>query len=136
MKKASVIVTVISAGLMIAVIVVASLFPVSNEARARRFLDELGWETNEEPDVSYIKIPKEFDQMYEEYNEIQNLAGYDLSRYAGETVIKYTYEISNFESKDNVIINILMYDKKIIGGDITNVNVKRGFVIPLQKCGM
>jgi len=56
---------------------------------------------------------------------LQKSQGYDLSSYAGKTVMRYVYKINNFPgATEPVYATILMYKNKIIGGDITDTSAK------------
>ena len=47
--------------------------------------------------VSYI-IPKQFSEIYKQYNELQLSCGYDLSGFCGMEATVYTYEIQNYKN--------------------------------------
>ena len=67
----------------------------SNEDRVS-FLSQYGWQVNQEPLVTEeLTIPKEMDESYDEYLELQTAQGFDLTKYAGKRVKRYTYEITN-----------------------------------------
>lgn len=92
------------------------------------FLSQFGWDISEDPiEVSEVIIPEEFDDTYENYNEIQKQQGLDLTKYKGKRVKKWTYEIKNYpseESSDGVIrANLLIYDGIVIGGDVCSVEL-------------
>lgn len=78
-----------------------------------------------------VSIPENFDDVYKNYNEIQKKSGFDLEKYRGKNVWRYTFRVLNFDHEKNVFANILMYDNKIIGGDIMNPRVD-GFMYPLN----
>lgn len=94
------------------------------------FLSDLGYEFSENSTQKTFTIPKVFDMVYNNYNEIQKDAGYDLSLYKGKECVMYTYEIYNHPfGKCNA--NIIVYKHKIIGGDISSVNID-GFMTGLM----
>ena len=94
------------------------------------FLSSLGYTFSENYTEKTFTIPIEFDMVYNNYNEIQKEAGYDLSLYKGKECVMYTYEIYNHPfGKCNA--NIIVYKGEIIGGDISSVNLD-GFMTPLQ----
>ena len=96
-----------------------------NEARVK-FLTDLGWQVDETPaESSQVRIPKEQSALYERYNALQKSQGYDLTSYAGKTVMRYVYKINNFPgATDPVYATLLIYKNQIIGGDITNTAAK------------
>ncbi len=93
------------------------------------FLKAFGYDAEAEPIlIEEIIIPSEFDESYEEYNNFQKLSGFDLSKYKGRRVKKYTYTVSNYpEQAEGVVGNLLIYNGKVIGGDISST-LQNGFV--------
>ena len=100
----------------------------------RAFLSALGYDVSENPTQSVnVKIPAEFDKIYAGYNEIQKRQGLDLSDYKKKKVMRYTYEVTNYEGEEGVVYaNILVYRKRVIGGDICSADVK-GFIHGFEK---
>ena len=92
-----------------------------NDGRVQ-FLQNLGWEVSQSPTESgQVRIPQEENEVFSRYNTMQKSAGYDLSQYAGKTVMRYVYKINNFpEATEPVYATLLIYKNQIIGGDITN----------------
>lgn len=99
-----------------------------NEDRIR-FLGQFGWKVSSEATESeQVTIPSEFDKIFAGYNEIQKRQGLDLSKYKGKTMMRYTYEVSNYPDYDGrVQANILVYRGKVVGGDICSADIN-GFV--------
>ena len=97
------------------------------------FINNLGY-TVDEDSVSekQVTIPYEFSDVYFNYNSIQKKAGYDLLNYRGESVICYTYNVSLNNSSDFIVINLLVHDGLIVGGDISSLNID-GEMLPLIK---
>ena len=93
----------------------------TNDARVQ-FLTDLGWEVTASPTESAeVKIPRTPDEVFDRYNALQKSQGYDLSKYAGKTVMRYIYQITNFpDAKEPVYATLLVYKDRIIGGDITD----------------
>lgn len=92
------------------------------------FIAALGVETDDEViDTAKISIPLKFSDVYEGYNAVQMSAGYDLSDYKGCTVTRYTYAVKGSER----VINILVYRGRIIGGDISSLELG-GEMMPLK----
>ena len=106
----------------------------SNDARVS-FLEGFGWEAAASPRESgRVKIPKEAGEMFDRYNTLQKAQGYDLSRYAGKTVMRYVYQISNYPGATApVYATLLVSRNEIIGGDITDTSPSgriHGFRMP------
>lgn len=93
----------------------------SNDQRVK-FLTDFGWEVTTAPTESMqVRIPTEPDEVFDRYNALQKSQGYDLSQYAGKTVMRYVYRINNFPgATEPVYATILVSGGKIIGGDITD----------------
>ena len=105
-----------------------------NDARVQ-FLKDFGWEVSTSPtESSQVKIPTESTQVYDRYNALQKSQGYDLTPYAGKTVMRYVYKINNYPgATEPVYATLLVYKNQIIGGDVTDTAAKgaiRGFKMP------
>lgn len=93
----------------------------TNDQRVK-FLTDLGWEVTASPaEATEVRIPREADEVFSRYNELQKNQGYDLTKYAGKKVMRYVYQINNFpDAKEPVYATLLVCKDKIIGGDITD----------------
>ena len=93
----------------------------SNDARVQ-FLKDFGWDVSASPtESSQVRIPEETTEVFDRYNALQKSQGYDLTPYAGKTVMRYVYKVNNFpEATDPVYATVLVYKSQVIGGDITN----------------
>lgn len=101
----------------------------SNEDRVS-FLKGFGYTVDETPvEVEKVVVPETFDSVYERYNDIQRAQGLNLKRFCGKAVTRYTYKITNYEGAEdkNVLANILVYNNKIVGGDVCSVDGE-GFI--------
>lgn len=105
-----------------------------NDARVK-FLTDFGWQVSTSPTESgQVRIPEEQSELFSRYNALQKSQGYDLSRYAGKSVMRYVYKVNNFPgATEPVYATLLVYKNQVIGGDITNTAVKgavQGFQMP------
>ncbi len=101
------------------------------------FFSQFGYEISEDPlEVKEVVIPTEFDETYENYNEIQKSQGLDLSKYKGKRVKMWSYAIKNYpgyETADgNIRGNILVYEGIVVGGDVSNIELG-GFMEGFMK---
>ncbi len=106
----------------------------TNEQRID-YLESFGWSIVEEPlESTEVIIPSEFDETYENYNMLQKTQGFDLSKYKGKKVMRYTYSVENYpsDSAENICATLLVSNKKIIGGDISSTSLG-GFMHNLLK---
>lgn len=95
----------------------------SNDARVQ-FLKNFGWDvTNSPVESGQVRIPQEQSDVYSRYNALQKSQGYDLTQYAGKTVMRYVYKINNFPgATEPVYATILVYKNQVIGGDVSNTS--------------
>lgn len=105
-----------------------------NDSRVA-FLKSFGWEVTTSPtESSQVKIPKEASEIFTRYNQLQKNQGYDLSQYAGKTVMRYVYQVNNYPgATEPVYATLLVYKDQVIGGDITDTSAKgkiQGFKMP------
>ena len=108
--------------------------PSANDGRVK-FLKDFGWDVTTSPTESgRVRIPEEAGEVFDRYNTLQKGQGYDLSKYAGKTVMRYVYKINNYPgATEPVYATVLVYKNQIIGGDITDTSAKghiRGFKMP------
>ena len=106
----------------------------SNDGRVQ-FLKSFGWEVASSPvESGQVRIPQEGSEVFDRYNALQKSQGYDLSPYAGQTVMRYVYKIQNYPgATDPVYATLLVRGDQVIGGDVTDTSAKgviRGFQMP------
>ena len=84
------------------------------------YLAAYGWQVSEEPLVTQeLLIPEEMDDSYTEYLALQTGQGFDLQKYAGKRVKRYTYEVLNYPTGETgVQANLLLYKNTVIGGEV------------------
>ena len=99
---------------------------VSNNDARVAFLKSFGWDvTNSPVESSQVRIPEESSEVFDRYNALQKSQGYDLSAYAGKTVMRFVYKINNFpNATEPVYATLLVYKNQIIGGDVTDTSAK------------
>lgn len=106
----------------------------TNDARVK-FLTDFGWEVAASPvESGQVRIPEAGSEVFDRYNALQKSQGYDLSEFAGKTVMRYVYKIKNYPgATDPVYATLLIYKDQVIGGDVTDTSAKgviRGFKMP------
>ena len=142
MKKIAVILAAV-AGVILALILLFSggdstqtaAGTVSNNDARVQFLKDFGWDVTTSPtESSQVRIPETQSEVFERYNALQKSQGYDLSQYAGKTVMRYVYKVNNYpDATEPVYATLLVYKNQVIGGDITNTAAKgvvQGFKMP------
>ena len=100
----------------------------TNEDRIN-FLRQFGWEVNPEAvETVEIVIPRNFDAVYQKYNELQKAQSFNLERFRNRAVRRYTYEVIGYEGYDGAVFaNLLVYNNQVIGGDICSAAIN-GFI--------
>ena len=98
------------------------------------FIAQFGWNVNQTPiEEIEVTIPAEFDSVYVGYNDIQKNQGLNLAKYKGKEVVRYTYEVTNYEDYEGVVyVNLLVYRNKIVGGDVCSAD-SAGFIHGFEK---
>lgn len=96
--------------------------PGETEQQRISYIESFGWDAGiTRVDVKEIRIPVDFDEVYEEYNAIQRQQGFDLRRYRAHSVRQYTYEISRTDDDPvPMLAHLLVENGVIIGADITS----------------
>lgn len=130
-RKTAVLIIIAVAVLLSAVVFLASSGdPEKNDVRSwglndnddrLEYLSSLGWQVEAEPaDTKTVVIPREFDAVYQDYNELQKSQGFDLSEYCGMEVTVYTYNVTNYPSSGNGSVQAELYIKngRVVAGDI------------------
>ncbi len=84
------------------------------------YLSAYGWQVSEDPIATQeLLIPEEMDDSYTEYLALQNGQGFDLQKYAGKRVKRYTYEVLNYPTGETgVQANLLICKNTVVGGEV------------------
>lgn len=84
------------------------------------YLSGLGWQVSPQPIATEeLLIPEEFDDSYQSYLKLQADQGFDLSRYCGKRVKRYTYQLTNYPTQEEPVqIALLIYKNRVVGGQI------------------
>lgn len=102
---------------------------IKSEGDVSDFLAQFGWSVDATTCKRVeVTLPDEFDKVMVGYNEIQRAQGLDLSKYKKKKIVRYTFEVTNYNGYEGkVLANVLVYRNKVIGGDICSADVT-GFV--------
>ena len=111
----------------------ASSGKVKTNADRIAYISSYGWEVSDRAiEEQSIVIPREFGDVYAEYNELQLEQGFDLSRYSGCEAVRYTYEVTNYPGDaENVVADIIVCRGEVIAGDIQDTSLD-GFMQGLE----
>ena len=127
-----------AAALLILIIFLASMETAGSgkldtPERRIEYLSSLGYTVNAEPvRTQEVLIPKEWNQVYEQYAAIQSAQGFKLTKYKGKRVMQYVYEITNWpeQNSEPVYATLLCYKGRLIAGELTRSG-EDGFLRPL-----
>ena len=112
----------------------ASVSPkgIKTEEDRVSYLQEWGWQVSPQAVlVEELELPKEFGPEYSQYLELQTGQGFDLSKYAGKRVRRYTYEILNYPNGETgVVAHLLTYKNTVIGGEVLGGSFLHGLAMP------
>ena len=108
----------------------------TNEQRVQ-YIQGFGWTVDAQPiEVVEVNIPRAFNAVYNNYNELQKKQGFNLLPYRGRRVKRWTYRITNYPGvTDEVRCNLLIYDDRVIGGDVSTVAIS-GFMHGLSRANI
>lgn len=82
------------------------------------FIKQFGYDVNADSrECETVVIPSDFNEIYDEYNNLQKKIGLDLEAYKGREVQEITYKINNSEEKYAVILTL---KGRVIGAHLTN----------------
>ena len=106
---------------------------IRTETDRREFLSALGYRaTGDAKSTVEYTLPATLDAVLLGYNEIQKEQGFDLAKYTGKKLTRYTYELENYEGYEGkVYANLITYRDRVVAADLTGAGEK-GFVKPLQ----
>lgn len=120
------------------IVITAAAFAVfasdSDNEKSVELLESYGWSVYKKPvDEAEVIIPKPFDRVYENYNELQTEAGLDLEPYMGMSGRRYTYTVKNYPEDvgETVFANVICINGSPVAGDIMTVSLS-GFMHSLK----
>ena len=109
---------------------------VKTEEERIAYLSGFGWKVEEKPvQTQEVRVPTEPNDVFLRYNELQKSQGFDLSEYAGKSIRRYVYQITNYPDAGNETwyATLLVYKDEVIGGDVSSAaqnGVMHGFAMP------
>lgn len=75
-----------------------------------------------------ITVPENFGSVYENYNNIQRLQGFDLKKYKGCTLKRFTFPLTDAE---NTFAEVLTFRDEVVGADVYSTSAT-GSISPLK----
>lgn len=92
------------------------------------YLQTWGWKVKPNPLETFrLLLPDKLEEPYFSYNALQRKQGFDLEKYCGKQVIRYTYAVTNYpKHSNNVQVNLYICENEPIAGDIISTG-EQGF---------
>lgn len=112
----------------------AALSDLSGEqlAEQRALLASYGWEVGEAPTCDSVTLPEAFPSSYDGYLAVQAECGFHLEDYAGQTLLRCTWQVNNYPGwPDGVYADLLTLDGAVVGGDVRSSQLD-GFLQSLR----
>lgn len=103
----------------------------TNEERIS-YLSSLGWIVAPQPiETLSITLGETLEEPYLSYNALQLEQGFDLTRYCGKTLSRYTYVVTNYPDPARPCqLNLYVCDGVVAAGDLVCTG-ENGFVAGL-----
>lgn len=91
----------------------------TNEERLA-YLASLGWEVAPEPiETLHVTLGKTLTEPYLSYNDLQRAQGFDLARWCGKTLTRYTYAAANHPAGgEDCQIDLYVCEGVVAAGDV------------------
>lgn len=99
---------------------------LENSYSREAYLNIKGWEV-EEISCEPIRVPENFEGIYEEYAEVQSKQELPLENYKGKEVQRYLYKVINFNTDSDVCAELLISENKLIAAALIE-NKPDGFI--------
>lgn len=105
---------------------------VKTEEDRVAYLLDWGWQVSPQAVlVEELELPKELGPEYSQYLELQSGQGFDLTKYAGKRVRRYTYEVLNHPTGETgVVAHLLICKNRVIAGEIMGDSFLQGLAMP------
>lgn len=111
-----------------------SSLSVTSSADAADYVRSFGWEIDAEPsEVVDVAVPTEFNDVYTNYNTLQQQQGFDLEPFKGMQAKRYTFNVKNYpDHPDYIKADVIVCEGQIIAADICSVEID-GFMQGMAK---
>ena len=102
--------------------------PAGTEEQRLAYLSDLGWAVNATPvETLDLQLPQPLTEDWVEYAKLQNEQNFPFAAFAGQTVRRYTYTVTNYPGVEKgVQVNLYVCGDQLIGGDIVSLG-ENGF---------
>ena len=106
----------------------AAPIPAGTEDQRLAYLTSLGWEVEETPvETLDLLLPEKLEGEWQAYAKLQKSQDLPFGDFAGQTVRRYTYTVTNYPGiEKGVQANLFVCGDQLIGGDIISL-AENGF---------
>ena len=112
----------------------ASMSPrgIKNDEDRVAYLESWGWQVEPESVcVEELQMPETFGEEYGQYLELQSSQGFELTKYAGKRVKRYTWTVTNYPGQpEGVQAHLLLCRNTVIAGEILGEGFLHGLARP------
>lgn len=107
--------------------------PAETNEQRLAYLTSLGWEVSEQPiETLSITLGETLEEPYLSYNDLQRSQGFDLTRYCGQTLSRYTYVVTNYPGRpQSCQLDLYVCEGVVAAGDIVCTG-ENGFMAGLD----
>ena len=111
----------------------APAIPAETNEQRLAYLTSLGWEVNDQPiETLSVTLGETLEEPYLSYNDLQRSQGFDLTRYCGQTLSRYTYVVTNYpDASLPCQADLYVCDGALAAGDIVCTG-ENGFMAGLS----
>ena len=96
-RKSAVFIIIAAAALLAVIVLICSGGGLDTPEERAEYLASLGWEVNDQPiETLSVTLGETLEEPYLSYNDLQRSQGFDLTRYCGQTLSRYTYVVTNY----------------------------------------
>lgn len=98
----------------------ADPIPAGTEEQRLAYLTSLGWTAQDSPlETLDLLLPEPLSDDWADYGRLQKEQGLPFCDYAGQTVRRYTYALTNYPGiPQGVQANLFVCGDRLIGGDV------------------
>ncbi len=98
---------------------------LNNPTLRIKYLEEQGYriDTNFSEEIKVMTLPTEFSDVYKNYNQLQKQNGFDLEKYKGFEVTRYTLKVFDENNRNDLYCHIYLHNGYLIGGDVATTAI-------------
>ena len=98
---------------------------IYTETDRRDFIASVGYRaTGDAKSTVEYTMPATLDAVLLGYNELQKEQGFDLAKYTGKTLTRYTYELEGEEGEEKQYATLLVFRDRVVGAELSSENGK------------